>query len=63
MHQSSFSNRIYWICVFSLNPFSHTEVLLVGYILHLTFLNCYWSISEWIQTKSKCEVYEIKLSI
>ena len=33
-HQSSFSDRIYWISVFSPNPFSHTEVLLVGYILH-----------------------------
>ena len=47
-HQSSFSDWIYWISVFSPNPFSHTEVLLVGYILHWTLLNCYWSISEWI---------------
>ena len=62
-HQSSFSDRIYWISVFSPNPFSHTEVLLVGYILHWTLLNCYWSISEWIWTESTYPVKIIKHSI
>ena len=62
-HQSSFSDRIYWISVFSPNPFSHTEVLLVGYILHWTLLNCYWSISAWIWTESKYPVKKVKHSI
>ena len=34
------------------NGLRHSEALLVGYILHWTLLNCYWSISEWIRSKS-----------
>ena len=45
------------------SPFSHTEMLLVGYILHCTLLNCHWSANELIRTKSICEVYKIKHSI
>ena len=61
-HQSSFSDRICWMSAFRPNPFSQTEVLLVGYILHWTLLNCSWSISEWIRSKSTYLFYQIKLS-
>ena len=63
VNKSSFSDRICWISFIRPNPFSHTEVLLVGYILHWTLLNCSWSISEWIRSKSTYLFYQIKLII